>query len=50
MTLTINVREHRRGNKNNGHSGKNLATLGTQDSARRQTKQTNTPLYANKHK
>jgi hypothetical protein len=22
MTLTINVREHRRGNKNNGHSGK----------------------------
>ena len=51
MTLTINVTEHRRANKNNGHSGKTLATLGTQDSTRRQTKQSKkTSLCANKHK
>ena len=28
MTLTINVREHRRGNKNNGHSGKKPGNVG----------------------
>jgi len=53
MPITINVREHRRGNKNIGQSSKKLATFGTQDSARRQTKQKktkNTPLYAKKHK
>ena len=28
MTLTINVREHRRGNKNNGHSEKKPGNVG----------------------
>ena len=39
----MNVRDYRMDNP------EKLATLGAQDTRRRQTKQ-NTPLYANKHK
>jgi hypothetical protein len=43
----INVREHQRGDKKNGQS-RETGNIGY--TGRRQAKQENTPLYANKHK